>query len=116
MVPAPFRVSSEEEGGAFVVQVEGELDMNTAAQLEHELEKPLAAADAALLIDLSHCEFIDSTGIALIVRAWRALDRDGRFALCGVGDQVARVLGVTGLDATIPNHPSREDALAQLRG
>jgi anti-sigma B factor antagonist len=116
VVPAPFRVSSEEEAGAFVVQVEGELDLNTAPQLERELERPLAASDAALLIDLSRCEFIDSSGIALIVRTWRALDRDGRFALCGVGDQVARVLDITGLDATIPSHPSREAALAQLCG
>ncbi len=97
----------------FVIQVEGELDMNTATQLERQLEVPLAAPDSNLLIDLSRCEFIDSTGIALIVRAWQKLD--SRFSICGVSDQVKRVLDVTGLDATIPTHPSRDDALAQLR-
>lgn len=88
--------------------------MNTAPQLERELEKPLGAAGAPLLIDLSHCEFIDSTGIALIVRAWQQLGGDGRFALCGVGDQVERVLDITGLDETIPTYPSRQDALAGM--
>lgn len=97
-----------------MVQIEGELDMNTAAQLEPELEAALATPETALLIDLSRCEFIDSTGIALIVRAWQELDGNGRFALCGIGDQVARVLDITGLDSTIPNHPSREAALDQL--
>lgn len=99
-----------------VVQIEGELDMNTATQLEPELEAALAAPEPALLIDLSRCEFIDSTGIALIVRAWRELDGARRFALCGVGDQVGRVLDITGLDTAIAGHPSREAALAQLSG
>jgi anti-sigma B factor antagonist len=114
LTPAPFKVRSEQEQGVFVIQVEGELDMNTATELERQLEVPLAAPDSTLLIDLSHCEFIDSTGIALIVRAWQKLG--SRFSLCGVGDQVKRVLDVTGLDATIPTHGSRDDALAQLQG
>ena len=113
MTPAPFKVRSEQKDGVFVILVEGELDMNTATELERQLEAPLSALDLNLLIDLSRCEFIDSTGIALIVRAWQALD--DRFSLCGIGDQVKRVLEVTGLEATIPTHPNRDDALARLR-
>ena len=112
MSPAPFKVRSEQHDGVFVIAVEGELDMNTATDLERELEGPLSAAKSPLLIDLSACEFIDSTGIALIVRSWRTLD--GEFALCGVEHQVKRVLSVTGLEA-IPTHPSREQALERLR-
>ncbi len=117
MSPAPFKVRSEQQDGVFVVAVEGELDMNTAPGLERELEVALADGQASLLIDLSRCEFIDSTGIALIMRSWQTLDGDGseRFALCGVGHQVKRVLGITGLEQTIPTHPSREQALERLR-
>jgi anti-sigma B factor antagonist len=107
-------VHSEQKQGVFVILVEGELDMNTAPELERQLEGPLAASDSTLLIDLSRCEFIDSTGIALIVRAWQKLD--DRFSICGIGDQVKRVFDVTGLEATIPTHSSRDDALAQLQG
>jgi anti-anti-sigma factor len=108
--PAPFKVRSEQQDGVFVITVEGELDMNTATDLERELEGPLAAGQARLLIDLSRCEFIDSTG-------WQALDGDGsnRFALCGIGHQVKRVLDITGLEETIPTHQSREQALERLR-
>jgi stage II sporulation protein AA (anti-sigma F factor antagonist) len=107
-------VRSELQDGVFVITVQGELDMNTATDLERELEGPLEAAKSPLLIDLSRCEFIDSTGIALIVRSWQTLDGDGSFALCGVGDQVKRVLDITGLEKTIPTHPSREQALERL--
>jgi len=96
-----------------VIVVEGELDMNTAAQLEQELQKALSGPGSPLLIDLSRCEFIDSTGIALLVRAWQQLD--GKFALCGVGNQVERVLDVTGLEESMPTHPGREQAIAALR-
>jgi anti-sigma B factor antagonist len=113
LTPAPFKVRSEQKDGVFVILVEGELDMNTATELERQLEAPLSAPDSNLLVDLSRCEFIDSTGIALIVRAWQTLD--DRFSLCGIGDQVKRVLNVTGLEATIPTHRSRDDAIARLR-
>jgi len=114
LTPAPFKIRSEREQGAFVIQIEGELDMSTAPGLEQELETPLATPGSVLLLDLSRCEFIDSTGIALIVNAWQRLEADGRFALCGIGNQVERVLGITGLGATIPTHTSREDALTRL--
>ena len=42
--PAPFKVRSEQHDGVFVIAVEGELDMNTATDLERELEGPLDAA------------------------------------------------------------------------
>ena len=109
----PFKVRSEQKDDVFVILVEGELDMNTAIELERQLEAPLSTPDSNLLIDLRRCEFIDSTGIALIVRAWQTLDE--RFSLCGIGNQVKRVLDVTGLEATIPTHRNRDDALAQLR-
>lgn len=115
MSPAPFKVRSEQAEGVFVVAVEGELDMNTAADLERELEGSIAPAQGPLLIDLSRCEFIDSTGIALLVRSWQACEGNGGFALCGVGDQVRRVLDITGLEQTIPSHADREQALARLR-
>lgn len=115
LTPSAFKVRSERESGVFVIQVHGELDMSTASQLERELEAPLSDPGAGLVIDLSGCEFIDSTGIALIVRAWQQLDGNGSFAICGVGNQVERVLDITGLEEAIPTHASREEAIARLR-
>jgi len=120
--PIPFALRDEELGGIRVIAVSGELDLHTAPRLEEPLEDAFASGDQALLIDLSGCEFIDSTGIALIVRAWQRLsDGDGngdgnRFALCCLGDQVRRLLEVSGLDSSLPTHDSRDEALAQLRG
>ena len=98
----------------------GELDLSTAPELEGPLEQALAGGERSVLIDLTECEFIDSTGIALIVRAWQRIDAgdgDGRqLAICSANDQVHRVLEISGLDLSIPVHASRDEGLAALRG
>lgn len=122
MDPAPFDVQSEElEGGIRVFTVCGELDMNTAPELERALEEALADEEASIMLDLSDCEFIDSTGIALIVRAWQRLDRNaggggkGRLVLCCINHQVRRLLKITGVESSISLHEKRDAALAELR-
>jgi anti-anti-sigma factor len=115
MSPAPFQVDSSEVDGVRVVAVHGELDLGTAADLEQSLS---AAGDGEgpLLIDLSACEFIDSTGIALIVRTWQQLDGAGAVLAIAIGnDQVQRVLAVSGLGDSIPILAGREAGLAALR-
>jgi anti-sigma B factor antagonist len=121
--PAPFEVQSEElEGGIRAFTVRGELDLSTAPELEGPLEEALSDASAAVMIDLSACEFIDSTGIAVIVRAWQRLDRDaggdgrGHLVLCCVNHQVQRLLKITGVESSISMYEKRDAALTELRG
>lgn len=110
----PFSVSSEDEGGATVISVAGELDLSTAPRFEEHLRG--AGAGARVVVDLSACEFIDSTGIALIVRAAQEGDGDGsRIALCGLKQQVLRVLQVAGVEDQIPTKQSRREAIETVR-
>jgi anti-sigma B factor antagonist len=105
------------EHGVRTVSVRGELDLSTAPELEGPLDEVLDGGEGSVLIDLSGCEFIDSTGIALIVRAWQRLDagENGRnLVICSQNDQVRRVLEITGLELSIPVHLTRDDALAAL--
>jgi anti-anti-sigma factor len=119
--PVPFEVQSEELGdGIRVFTVRGELDMNTAPELQQGLDEALAEPGVSIMLDLSACEFIDSTGIALIVRAWQQLTGDNgeerRLVLCCNNHQVRRLLKITGVESSIPMHEQRDDALAELRG
>jgi anti-anti-sigma factor len=115
--PKPFEVAEEERDGVRIIAVTGELDLNTVPRLEERLEN----VEGGLLVDLSNCEFIDSTGIDLIVRTWQQLDADldggdaSRFALCGLGDQVQRLIEITGLESSLRTYSARDEALAALR-
>lgn len=123
MNPVPFAVDSETlDGGIRVFTVHGELDMGTAPELEGPLEEALAEPGVSILLDLCDCEFIDSTGIALIVRAWQRLNGEngdegkGDLVLCSLNHQVRRLLEITGVESSISLHEERDAALAELRG
>lgn len=123
MNPAPFEATAAQlDDGVRVVAVRGELDLSTATDLEGPLEDAVSSGDASVLIDLSECEFIDSTGIALIVRTWQRLDvsadgdGSGRVVISSANEQVRRVLEITGIELSIPIHSTRDQALAALRG
>lgn len=120
MNPAPFEVKvGDLENGVRTISVYGELDLSTAPDLEGPLDEALGSDEGSLLIDLSRCEFIDSTGIALIVRAWQRLDSGGNgraLVICSQNDQVRRVLEITGLELSIPVHLTRDEAIAALSG
>jgi anti-anti-sigma factor len=120
--PAPFEATADQlDDGIRVIAVRGELDLSTASDLEGPLEDVVASADTAVLVDLCGCEFIDSTGIALIVRTWQRLDQgadgdgSGRVVICSDNEQVRRVLEITGIELSIPIHRTRDEALAALR-
>jgi anti-sigma B factor antagonist len=122
VIPMPFEVQAEELGnGIRAVTVRGELDMNTAPELEDRLDE-VTGETPKVVLDLSECDFIDSTGIAVIVRSWQRLDRDGegpgsgRLVLCCDNTQVMRLLTITGVESSISVHAERAAALDELGG
>ena len=93
-----------EDGNHRVIRVGGELDLATVPTLEEELEKAMKPADAtaivAIVVDLSDLEFIDSTGIAVLVRAMGEDGPNGSSRLRFVpsrAEAVNRVLQMTGV-------------------
>jgi anti-anti-sigma factor len=96
-----------------VVGVRGELDMHTALELAPLLEE---AAEKRIVLDLSGCSFIDSTGIALLLNADRRLADAGiktGITLCGLKGQVLRVLEIAGISAKLPVFETCDVALSE---
>ena len=86
------------------IAIAGELDLANAKTLSAELERVCADGGVDVIFDLSGLEFIDSTGLALLVEAHHRFN-DGSERLRFVPSDAAgvkRVLEVTGLDATLP--------------
>jgi anti-sigma B factor antagonist len=73
----PFRVGARDlESGATEIRVEGEIDLAVADRFEAVIEQSSSNA-RQVLIDLSACEFIDSTAIAIFLRKQRQLEAEG---------------------------------------
>ena len=107
-----FRVEVHTEGRATVIAVGGELDLASAPALESELEAA-AQSDAALLVlDLRELEFMDSTGLSVIVKAHQRLSEEGRTLSVVRGpQQVQRLLDLTGVAERLQLGNSPEEIL-----
>lgn len=84
------------EAGVRLLEIEGELDLAVADRLQGALDKAAENGSDAVLIDLGPCDFIDSTGIAVIVRSLN--DDERSLAVFGASGGVQRVFAATGLD------------------
>ncbi len=102
-------------GMPYVVEVRGDIDMATVADLEVPVIDAIRDGRQPVILDLSECVFIDSTGIRLVLRAHHLLaeggDGDGRNRLTVVArDHVAAILRTTAVDKVMPVVPSRAEA------
>ncbi|HJY58384.1 MAG TPA: STAS domain-containing protein [Streptosporangiaceae bacterium] len=113
--------------GVPVVTAPEEIDLANAAGLraalleaarpelaQPELARPESAEPgrALVVVDMSRTRFCDSAGLNALVAAARQARADGgEVRLVVVGEAVARIVALTGVDRVIPTYASLEDAL-----
>jgi anti-anti-sigma factor len=85
------------DGPVAVIAPTGELDLSGAAVLEEEVDRLLGDAGVAtIVLDLRGLDFMDSSGLRLVVVTdMRARAAGRRFALVRGGDTVHRVFEIT---------------------
>ena len=112
-----FNVSVKDlQPGCRDIQIEGELDLAVADRLDEVLSAAVAEC-SRVIVGLDRCDFIDSSGIAVILRAHNRMQEKGnRLAVYAPTDQVLRVLSMTGLTANGLVFDSAEEALGALGG
>lgn len=99
--------------GTTVVTLSGDLDLATAPKLRDALVKLATSGERCAVVDLSAVEFIDSTGLGVLVgclKRFRSLDGDLRVVI--TTDRIARVFEMTGLDKAFSVHDAVEVAVA----
>jgi anti-sigma B factor antagonist len=110
-----FKVTERDlRPGCRDIQIEGELDLAVAGQLDEVLAA--AAANCELiLVGLERCDFIDSSGIAVILRTHNRMELDGnRLAVYAPSAQVLRVLSMTGLTSNSLVFDTVDQAIAAV--
>jgi anti-anti-sigma factor len=109
-----LRIVEREIGGdRCELRLEGELDLWSAERLQAALER-VGGGHEAVLVGLEECEFVDSTGVAVFLRARRRLEQTGsRLLLYGGPIQVRRVFEMAGLAEAGMVFADRREALAE---
>jgi anti-sigma B factor antagonist len=96
-------VCSDRDGVMRTIRAEGELDLATAEDLERELRRVESSDALSIVLDLSRLQFIDSTGVRLLIKAdMRSRADSNRLTLLRGPKAVQRVFELTGILDRLP--------------
>ncbi len=89
----------ERDGETLVLQVEGQLSVGRVGALQAMFNQMWKEDASQMVVDLTACPFVDSAGLAALVKAReRAHKGRRRFILLGLGEQVRNLMRMTRLD------------------
>jgi len=113
--PREFKVDDAGLRDAPGVAVQGEIDIAAGPALEEAIDTAIRGSAGAFVIDLSGVDFLDSSGLHVLMRARSLLGREDRAlaVVCPFGP-VRRVFELSGSSELFVLYSSREDAAAAL--
>ncbi len=95
-----------------VLQIAGEIDLYTAQKLRQRVAELIDAGTLHIIADLRGVDFLDSTGLGVLVGSLRRLRiREGSLRLVASGDRIRDLFELTGLTRVFAMHSSVPDAI-----
>ncbi|WP_334141878.1 STAS domain-containing protein [Rhabdothermincola sp.] len=108
-----FEVGVSHREGWVVIAVTGELDVATAPRLRQEAIRVVAEGNHRLVIDLGGVDFLDSTGLGVIIGILkRVRSHSGELTVVGLTPKVRKVFEVTRVLEILPIFDTVDDAMA----
>jgi anti-sigma B factor antagonist len=102
-LPAAFGFSISDDTDPPVLTVRGEVDLASAPKLAAAMTELMDRGHTHVAVDLGAVEFIDSSGLGVLVGSLRRLrDDGGDLVLRAASPPVTRILELTGLDGLLP--------------
>jgi len=100
-----------------IVALRGDVDASTALDLQGELDRLLGTGVHYFVLDLGGVRFIDSAGLATLVRLYKRVRiGEGDVRLAAVPSQVMDVLALTRLDRVFDRSDTADEAARALTG
>ena len=108
-------VTTERQDGVLSAQVGGRIDGSNVAEFEEAIRTAIGESDRAVIMDFEKLVYISSAGLRAILLTAKSLgNRNAKFALCSLSDQIREVFEISGFDKVIAIYPSKAEALAFL--
>lgn len=106
-------LQTSEVNGRTVVAVGGEIDVYTAPRLRDTITTLVGAGAYHLVVDLSAVEFLDSTGLGVLVGGLKKVrSHDGSLVLVCSQERLLKIFRITGLSKVFAIHPDQASAFA----
>jgi anti-anti-sigma factor len=100
--PTGFSITKTERGGRVIVLIRGELDLATAPELETAIGESVDAGHD-VVVDLRELEFMDSSGLRVLVSAHKRAQSGPRFQIVRppAGGPIAKILAIAGVEGEL---------------
>jgi anti-sigma B factor antagonist len=93
--------------------VTGDIDVHTGPALREQMLSAIDSGRRRMIVDLSRVEFMDSTGLGVLVAGLnRARQAGGGLWLVCAQDRLLKLFRITGLDEVLSVHRTPEDVVA----
>jgi anti-sigma B factor antagonist len=94
-----INTNNNAETGMWEFKLAGEIDISNAHDFKKQLEAALAEKRQSVTIDLLELNYIDSTGLGVIISAYGLIKKDGfSIKVLNPRDNVRKLLNISGLD------------------
>ncbi len=114
MADGDMTLARREHDRVIELEICGEVDIYSAKSLGRELEN-LACKKKHILLDLFQTYYIDSIGLSLFIAFHKKQWEKGKIlGLCSPGDNMKRILNLTGLYGFLTIFENKGDALCAL--
>ena len=98
-----------------IIEVGGEIDVYTAPKLREAILAAIDAGHLRLIIDVQKVDFLDSTGLGVLVGALKRVRADGgSLDIVCTQERILKIFQITGLDKVFGLHSTVEDARAAV--
>ena len=98
----PFSVTVSTDGDRTTVALRGELDLSGVDRARQAIDEAQLSGASLLVLDLAELDFVDSTGLEVMLRAARRAHDDGRRLIVQRPSRyVRRLLEMTAIDQTL---------------
>lgn len=106
-------LDTRQSDGRTIVAVGGEIDVYTAPKLRDVISELIAEGHYRMIIDLEKVEFLDSTGLGVLVGGLKkARSHDGSVELVCSQERLLKIFRITGLAKVFTIHESEAAALS----
>lgn len=110
----------------FVQEIEGDVIIqkvnlkratyNDAQNLTNNLQKDLKDGMRKVVVDLSACNYMDSTFLGALIQSLKDFSKNGgKIRLAGVQSEVEVLLNITGMHRVFSIFKTREEAVASFK-
>ncbi len=105
-----LQIELEQGEESWTLTLSGELDYSECAAFRMNIDRILKASPPATVVDLSHLDYLDSSGLGLLLSLSKEYGAQGGRLVLVTNETVDNILSLTRLNGIFSTAPSLDEA------